>query len=472
VAAGQSCGEVKHAFQNFKVSVTGRYAVSLPIFLLLVPFGVLVSNERERLLNPGSYYLDSLLIVVAGFFASFLYIFLAQATLLKSRKRELQPLWKCVFVWYSTGFVQGVAASLYAHYAFRYQFDLAQRTGMTTFYIGTGLALTAFYFGSIDRRRVEDQALQSLEMLLAVDKGEMVSSDAKARADALGVLENVIKPQIEKLQALISGLTTGDSKHASELTLASQELLKATEREAGAVARSRKLSKDQAKLKLKRISFLSGIFPHELSVRISIVLIAFGALTGQLPRNGWEGVLAGEIGAAIIGIVLFILYRVVKRNEGKGRRIFLISSYVLVFLTQALWTQFHSRVGFELRDPYHPLYSAVKTIYGVYVASIVSSLVVDTSTRLERTRSHSDQIREEIAYLTQEQEALEQHLYATRFGTLQGKISGVIMALQLIGATPQTPEFKAKRENLIKDAAALLNDALREIAELGKASAR
>lgn len=463
---------MKDAFHNFKVSVTGRYAVSLPIFLLLVPFGVLVSTERERQLNPGSFYLDSILIVFAGFFTSFLYIYVAQATLLRNRKKELQPLWKCVFVWFSTGAIQGIAASLYAHFALGYDFDFLKRIGMTTFYIGTGLALVSFYFGSIDRRRVEDQALQSLEMLLAVDKGEMVTSDAKARNAAIGVLENVIKPRIEKLQLLISGLDKSEGRHIAELTVASQKLLIAIEKEAGAVVRSRKVTKEQARLKVQQISFLRGIFPHQLSVRISVFLIAFGAFTGQYPRNGWEGVLAGEIGALVIGLVLFVLSRIVKRNEGNGRRIFLIYSYILVFFTQALWTHLHSSFGFELRDPYNPWYSATKTIYGVYVASIVSSLVVDTSTRLMKTRSQSDQIREEIAYLTQEQEALKQHLYATRFGTLQGKISGVIMALQLIEATPSNTEFVLKRESLITDAVGLLNDALREIAEFGKASAR
>lgn len=462
---------MRAAFHNFKIAVTGRNAVSLPTFLLLVPFGLMVALEREKQFNPEIPLSKSLLITVAGFFASFLYLFIVQATLLKNRKKAPQQLWKCLFAWYSTGIMQGLASACYAHYAFGLLWELPERTLMTPFYIGTGLALVAFYFGSIDRRRVEDQALQSLEHMLAVDKGEMVTSDAKARLNAQSVLENLLKPQIEKLQMLIGNLNSSDGAHVSELTSASKELLAATQVEADSVLRSRELESGSKKVKLKRISLLSGIFPHELSVRVSVLLIAFGAFTGQFPRNGWEGVLAGEIGALIIGLVLFLLSRVVKRSEARNRRTFLLSSYFLVFLTQAIWTHLQSTIGFNLAHPYNPFYSATKTLYGVYVGSIISSLVVDTSKRLSVARDQSDVVRQEIAYLTREQEALDQHIYTTRFGSIQGKISGVIMALQLIEASGQTSEFYSKRKELMRNAHNLLNDALREIEALGGANA-
>ena len=66
---------------------------------------------------------------------------------------------------------------------------------------------------------------------------------------------------------------------------------------------------------------------------------------------------------------------------------------------------------------------------------------------------------------------LDQHLYSTRFGTLQGKISGVIMALQLIEASSRNSEFYTKREALISNAYNLLDDALREIEALGNSNA-
>ena len=448
--------------------MSGRWAVSLPVFLLIVPFGLLVAVERESQLNPSSTTTNSVMIAASGFFISFLYIFVAQATLLKDRKVRHQPLRKCFFVWYSTGLVQGLAAASYAHFAFGLDWDFATRLTYTTFYIGTALALVSFYFGSIERRRVEDQALQSLEQLLAVDKGEMVTADARARGEALAVLQNVLKPQIEKLQGLIQELRSSSGAKAAELAGVGKEIASAIDTEANAVARSRVSNSENGGGKRKKISMLSGIFPHFISVRISVFLIAFGSLTGQIPRNGLKGALAGLTGALLIGIVLVLLSRIVKRNQGENRRLFILLSYLIVFITQSIWTYLQKYVGFVLDRPYNPFYSATKTIYGVYVASIIASLVVDTSRSREKSRDGSEKIRQEIAILAREQELLENHLHATRFGTLQGKISGVIMALQLIDSTSSKPELSIKRESLIENANTLLNDALKEIEDLGR----
>ena len=472
MATGQSCGEVKNAFHNFKVSVTGRYAVSLPVFLLIVPFGFLVALEREEQLNPTSPTSHSVLSVTFGFFACFLYIFIAQATLLKDRKKAPQSLWKCFFVWYSTGLVQGMGAAIYAHFAFGLDWDLRMRLSMTTFYIGTALSLISFYFGTIERRRIEDQALQSLEQLLAIDQGEMVSTDAEARSQALSVLKKVLKPQIEKLQALIISLKNSDGNQAQELKAISEEISQAIDNEANAVQRNRNIKAKAATDKKRRISFLSGIFPRNLSVRISVLLIAFGSFTGQFPRNGVDGVVAGLIGTLLIAIVLIILSKLVKSHQDHNRRTYILLSYLTVFLTQAIWTFFQGDLGFELRNPYNPLYSATKTLYGVYIASIVSSLIIETTRSFENSKNQSEILRGEIAFLAREKEILDQHIHATRFGTLQGKISGVIMALQLIDATTKNSQHENRREELIENANALLSDALREIEELGKASAR
>lgn len=467
---------MKHAFYNFKVAATGRWAVALPVFFLTLPFGLMVSIEREISFNPESSFTERTLIVSAGYFCSFLYIFTMQATLLKNRKKYSQPLWRCIFVWYSTGSVQGFFASFYAHYAYGYEWDVLIRVIMPTFYTGSALALIAFYFGSIERRRVEEQALQSLAELLAVDKGELVTSDARARAEAREALQKILKPQIEKLQGLISSLSQGEDGGSIALSIGdlnrqSVAIGRAVEREANAVSRSREIEIAQRHGKRDRISLLSGIFPHNLSVRIASLVIAFGAITGQLPRNGWEGVLAGLIGSSLIAALLYLLSHITQATSRRLQKRILLLSYLLVFLAQALWTYLQPVVGFTLDDPYHPIYSALKTIYGVYIASIVSSLVIDTSARLEESKLETSKELNEIAILTRDQEALDQHLFSTRFGALQGKISGVIMALQLLESTPDTHQLAEKRQGLLRDASILLTGALVEIAELGVASA-
>lgn len=455
------------ALHNFKIAATGRWAVALPVFLLTVPFGFLVALERESALNPDFDLHDSILITTAGYMASFLYLFVAQATLLRNRNREPQSLIKCLFVWYITGVLQGAVSAFYAHTVFSAGWDLLPRTGPAAFYTGTALALIAFYFGSIERRRVEDEALHRLNFLLSVDKGELVSSDALARSEAVAQVNEVLKPQIEKLQSLLSNGALSSRESTAELISKSGEISESLSKQANAVASSRDVALSGSDSEYKRISFLSGIFPHTLSVRISVLVIAFGSLTGQFPRNGINGVIAGECGVVLIGILLFLLSKLVKRQERAGRWRFLIASYVLVFCAQSAWTVIAPKIGFIVENPYPAFYSGMKTLYGVYLASIVSSLVVETSTRLEESKESSSRAIDDVAYLTQEQELLEQHLFTTRFGTIQGKISGVIMALRILEATPAESPLASRRESLATSAQALLGDALREIEELG-----
>jgi hypothetical protein len=463
---------MKHAFHSFKVAATGRWAVALPVFLLTIPFGVLVSVERENSFNPGSPLSRSILITSAGYFASFLYIFTIQATLLRNRKRELQPLLLCAFVWYSTGAIQGLAAAFYAHSAFGYSAELAGRLPMPTIFTGTALALIAFYFGSIERRRTEDEALRQLNRLMSVDKYALLSADSVARGEALSVLQNVLGPQIQRLQLLLTKDSLNIAGGSRELVSKSREISQALMDQANVIAQAREIGGSEVNEKSKKISFLSGIFPHTLSVRISIIIIALGAFTGQFPRNGLTGVIAGECGALLIGLLLFGLARMVKSRGVEDRRVFLLFSYIIVFLGQALWTYITPKLGFELNNPYPPFYAALKTLYGVYIASIISSLIVETATSLEASKAVSELSRNEMAHLNREQEILEQHIFTTRFGTLQGKISGVIMSLRLLHESQLTDDLAHRRETIMANAKSLLDDALREIAELGKIDAK
>ena len=471
MAARKSSHKVKRAFHNFTVAVTGRYAVSLPIFLLVIPFGFAIGLEREFQLNPTFPATHAALNVTFGFFTSFLYIFIAQATLLKNRKKTPQPLWRCIFVWFTTGLVQGLSTAIYAHLAFNLAWDLPMRLSMTTFYIGSALALVSFYFGTIERRRVEDIALQRLESLLSVDQGEMAFAEESSRSQALHMLQQVLKPQIEKLQKLTVALRSSDGREAKELAALSQEIAAAIENEADEIQGREKGGSLKSQLQRGRESLLSGLFPHELSVRISVLLMAFGSFTGQFPRNGLDGVLAGFIGTALIAIVLIFLSKIVKRHLGPERRTYIFLAYLCVFLSQSTWTYLQPSFGFHLQSPYNPFYSGAKTLWGVYIASIVSTLIVQTSGNLDKSKSENERLREEISFLVKEQEILDKHLQTTRFGTLQGKISGVIMALQLIDASSENVAYQIRRDELIENAISLLNDALSEIEKLGQNSA-
>jgi hypothetical protein len=328
--------------------------------------------------------------------------------------------------------------------------------------------MLAFYFGSIERRRIEGKALNSLDEFLSIDEGLMVEADAKARKDAVFALRSTLVPQIEKLQAVTSKMAlnaTSDKDEVNLMVQQSQALGAAVDYQAQAISRSRAVLTDE-RGKRESISYLSGLFPKVISVRISIFVIFLGMTTAQITRNGPIGVASGLLGLAVMAVVLFILRKISKKLDGNTLTYFILGSYVIVFLTQVIYVANLSRIGFDLPNPYMPWYSGLKTIYGFYLASMVASLMIDTTENFEGLKIGNDALRANIMDLDRNQENLAQHIFTTQFGTIQGKISGVIMALQLLQNIVEESSHQDKKRELIASANLLLVDTLHEINDL------
>jgi hypothetical protein len=460
---------VKEALERFKVASTGRWAVSIRIYMLTVPFAVLINMERENILNPGNST-RSFAICMFGEFASYLYIFVAQATLLKHRRIRQQRLLTCLFVWFSTGTVKGIFFVIYAVWAYGLEFDFPQRIIAPTLFAGISSGMLAFYFGSIERRRIESKALDSLDEFLSIDEGVMVAADAKARKEAVATLQSTLGPQIEKLQSVTSSMALGATSAKAEVNLVlqqSQAIASAVNHQARAISRSRANLAD-SRSKRVTISYFSGLFPKVISVRITVLVIILGASTGQMTRNGPLGVASGFLGAAIMAVVLLILRTISKKLFGNKLTYFILASYVIVFLTQAIYVANLSRIGFNLENPYMPWYSGLKTIYGFYLASMIANLLVDSTENFEGLKRENDARRATIAALDRDQENLTQHIFTTRFGTIQGKISGVTMAMQLLSSTPEGMNHHEKAQELLSNAHELLTDVNLEIKALSE----
>ena len=460
---------MKYALERFRVAATGRWAVSIRSFILTIPFVFMINIERENLLNPGNFT-RSLAICIAGELASYLYIFIAQSTLLKHRSEQLQRLSICVFVWFSTGIVKGVFFCIYAVWAFGYEANYLDRILPSTAFSGISLALLAFYFGTIDRKRIESKALHSLDQFLAVDQGIKIANDAKARINLIQVLKETLIPQIEKLENTLSGtypVNTKTETLITSLSHQSKQLLDTIEFQSQVIARSRAKG-PQGNRAFREISLFQGFIPKVISVRLTLVVVVLGMSIGQLTRNGALGVASGLVGAAILGIVVFSLRMFSKTLGGKKLTYLVLASFPIVFLTQIIYVANLSRIGFNLENPYIPVYSAMKTVYGFYLASIVASLVVDTSDDFKNSAGEHEDIRLSIANLDLEQAVLDNHLFATRFGTIQGKITGVTMAIQIL-INQQSKSLSAEKiEEILSDAIKLLSDAHIEIKELNK----
>jgi len=460
---------VKDALERFRVTVTGRWAVSIRIYVLTVPFAFAINLERENILNPGNFT-RSIAICLAGEFASYLYLFIAQATLLRHRRERLQRLSTCAFVWFSTGTVKGIFLIIYAIWAYGYEADFLARTILPTLFAGISGALLAFYFGTIDRRRIESKALNSLDDFLAIDQGLGIENNVKARMESIHILRETLMPLLEKLENTISGISRENTKNNEQITSLAQQskkLAEAIEFQSNAISLS-KAKKPTKRILAREISFFSGLIPTVISVRVTLIVVVLGMTTGQMTRNGVLGVASGLVGAAVLGLVLISLRMYSKKLAGRKLTYLVMASFPIVFLTQFIYVSNLSRIGFDLENPYIPWYSAIKTIYGFYIACIIASLVVDTSTEYLRLSNESDELRRSITRLDHDQEVLTDHIFATRFGTIQGKITGVTMALHLALNNSSGTLGSEKFDEILAGARKLLSDARMEIDALSQ----
>ncbi len=454
--------------QRFKYAATGRWAVSIRTYLLIFPFGCLVSVERELILNDVSLS-RAAGIALAGELASFLYLFLAQEILLGRRREELQPVWRCFFVWITTGLVRGLGVCIYASWAYGYGFEAIRRIPAATSYTTVVMALAAIYFGSIDRKRTELVAMSSLNELLTHDHGKLADIDSQRSADANRVLESILLPQVKSLQLGIKSALEQESggqnaEDLSKLHSQSLEISRALEAERAALL-GRRESNQQSAVSHKQVSYWSAVIPKIISIRLTTVFYSLGVFSGQFPRNGIQGVMAGMLGLLPLLVVLLPLSQTIKRAK-QGRFALFVGTFLSAYLVSYLYNVAQPLIGFSLELPYQPWYSALKTIYGVYFASVIASLIVEVSDRHESASQRGLATRESVNQLFRRSTALEKAIYEGRYGALQGKISGVTMALHLIGSETMGRIAAERKLELLGNANDLLAQSLEEIERL------
>ena len=460
MATRKSSREVKFALQRFRYAATGRWAISIRTYLAVVfPFGYLTSIEREELLNARSIS-QAAVIALGGELACALYLFVAQALLLGNRTRELQPLWKCVFVWFSAGLVRGLFTAVNA------------KLGVDqSYHLGVAMALAAFYFGTIERRRMEARALSSLGRVLEQEELGLTEIESQTRLSAIAVIEDQLLPQVSQLRNGIknmlatkwaSGSQDVEDKTLEDLYQQSLGLSRSLEEQKKSYGVYR-LGKSFEKVNESSFTYLSSLLPRVISIRVTFVMVLVGSFTGQFARNGFNGVIAGAIGATIITLYLLPFSQLLKRKLLSPWIIYPFA-YIGVFFVQGAYNYLQPTVGISLEYPFPAWYSGIKTTYGVFIASIIASLIIAVQGVFEGKSERGINLSQKVERISASNQFIEDSVFASRFGTLQGKITGVTMALHLMsGMTNVSSERKSK---LLSEANEMLADSINEIERL------
>ena len=458
---------MKRFFDNFVTVATGRWAISLPSVALSIPFMMIFSLERENALNAGSFG-TQLMIVTGGTLASIFYLFITQATLLSSRKERKQPLSLCLFIWFSSGVVGGLVSEFYGHYTLRVGSDLVMRVANSFFVSGFALGLVAYWFGTVQKIKMEANVLRSLEDLLTVDTFHLNDAQVQAKKSAISNLHSTLLPKVVQLQKLTTGLQkygTSESLAVAlhELETQAEDLSNKLNSKLTLLEGTPSLLDTKSHDRFATVKLMSGIFPRKLSVGTSFIVLIFGAIIGQGTRNGLLGILVGVLSSLLmVGVIYLLRYFGTRANALETSR-FSTVAYILIYAFSFLYASTVQSVVLALSNPYQPWYSALKTVSGVYIASLISTLLYEQNRSLVSMSSESAIRRTQIESMSESNEELQYLTASTSFGSIQGQISGVIMALNVLTENDGIPTSKRNLSRFIADTNSLLGDAIYEI---------
>ena len=392
---------MKDAFTRFRYASTGRWAVSIRTYSAIIfPFGFLTSIEREQLFNTIGIA-QAATIAFAGEIAACLYIYILQATLLRGRYEQLQPLRRCAFVWVSAGVVRGFFTACYGFWVYGFALNFSSRILPSTFYTAFTMMLAAFYFGTIERKRIEIQAMNSLGKVLSQEQKELSSIQKDLSSQFSEVLDKELLPQAEGLRDLVSQALTlqpqSENNHIfEELQIKSNQLSSALE------VQLKKFIGAKSKINTEpfeeaQFSYWFALIPRTVSIRLTFILLLLGSASGQFPRNGLGGVLSG--------ILAKIFFPVKRCHDLK---------YFYVIMQSTVLT--------SLERPFEPWYAGLKTMYGVYLASVIASLMIQIGYSHKGVVEGSLNLQKGIQSLTKNNSGLESSNFEARYGVLQGKI--------------------------------------------------
>ena len=467
MAGRQSCYPVRAQFQHFKLVVTGRAAVSMPSMILYLPISFIFALEREFALTPGQLN-DQLRVVLAGEFTSFLFLHISAITLLRNRKQRAQNLYLCILVWAMTGVLRGFFAEFYATSILENESHWANRIILSAIFSTLGLGLAAYTFGYIYELETKKSVLRSLNQFISAERKDLNVDQIAMKEEAILTLQKTLIPKVIQLQSLSAGLKRVETSAALAVSLQSLE------EQARRLAYQMRVNLDSLESipnprsvstsrRFNPSKLPMTIWPTKLSVKLSILFLATGGVIVQYGRNSAAGAMSALLSVILVGVALYVFERILKKQTAIDSRLLYVLSYVSVFAVQFLYsTQVMPQI-FELTQVFNPWYSAMKVTFAVFMASFFLSFIESDSELLKEMSEDISKSQNNLKSKSGRNEVLASLNTSTNQGALQGKISGVILALNMISEDEDWNKSSTDPTSIINSATKLLTDAIAEI---------
>jgi len=442
----------------------------MPSMIFYLPISFVFALEREFVLAPGNFS-NQIKIVLAGELTSFLFLHLCSLTVLKNRKLTEQNLALCILVWALTGVFRGYFAEFYATSILQLESHATLRILVSVTFSTLGLALAAYIFGSIYEIETRKAALRSLHGFISSENLKLNAEQIAMKEEAIVTLQKTLIPKVIQLQRLTSGLKKFELSKQLALALFSLE------EQAHRLAYQMRVNLDNLEsIPNPRSNITSRLFstknvtvkiwPNIFSVKLSILFLFIGGIVVQYGRNSTSGALSSLMSTFLLGVLLIFLDRLSKKVSTKQKPIFFTLGYAILFIAHFICTSQLVPIIFKLSQPFNPLYSAAKVTFAIYLASLFLSFLESDRLMLQTMSKESTDSRLTLEGKSNKNEILESLNITTNQGALQGHISGVILALNLLTKDEDAQVISRNLTETISKANTLLSDAISEIQNL------
>lgn len=461
---------MKQIVNNFILMSTGRWAVSLISISSCLPFILFFSLELETNLDIQSFS-TQLMAASSGVMVALLFLFLCQSTFLSNRREEKQNFVTCLVIWFATGAIQGLVTDGYAYSVLKENSHTLNRVASSSLTTGLILGLTAYWFGIIDKIRTENIALRRLDDFLTIDRSQINSVQIESQDLTKSHLQHALLPKVTQIKELASELKDSAPSSASTKSLAE------IENQAGILyadldARLQQLNESDWEfepnrvVQTRRIEFMTGIFPKEISVATSFLFLFCGAIISQSTRNGLKGALAGSISALLILFTLVSLRAVQSKLGLLQKTWFIPVTYSIIFLVQYTYGALVQGLLIELPNPYPALYSTLKTLSGVYLASLLTTLFNIQTKHYSTLTDENIRLRSNLKRLDESADQVHQLSTSALVGEVNGKISGAVMALNMLKTNTLIGSMSHDIGEFLQDTKKLVVGALEEVQKI------
>ena len=453
--------------------ITGRWAVSLKAWIYLTSLGILGTITRTYT-QLGITHKESILLALGITVVTAPVYFIVAQTLLRNRFTETLSVYRVFASYLIFWLTVGTAEICFTVFVFNKTAFLGPQLFAPLFPDIFGFVASSYLLAEFDKNRTDISRLKYARAALVETAQASRQQVIKERSQLISAIQDSVFYQLDALKKQFSLIRTTSNRQEIERL--------ANELEDYSTNTIRNLSHEMAKdagtsnpidrflfIGNQKIKNFANAYAPYVSFKLSMAVLILVGGFHELSLNGFAGFefqIATTLSIAPILLIGSLLTRRYSpQNITLGFLIFLVTiflcGYVSVIVSNILVGE-----DIQLRTAYPATIFAGRTLLSIVISSLIVIIVQARRKTLSDLMAMNEQLQVDLEWMDNRSRELRKELASILHGPLQGRISGIAMALRLSAEdTMSSDEEKAKK---LQEIETLLVTVISDVQELFK----